>query len=75
MGGVVDTLTGKQKKDRESRRLMEIQKQEEEARLAEEESDIERRKAVARTKSIGRRQLMTGSATGLKKTMGGTGGE
>ena len=63
-------LSPSAQKDKKAEALMKKQKLEEQNILDEEKSDLAKRKIVA--SKGGRRQLMTGTATGLATKVGGT---
>lgn len=67
--------TGESKESKEARRkqqeLLRVQEQREQARLAEADDEVARRRLGA-TKTGGRRSLIKSSPTGLATNLGGT---
>jgi hypothetical protein len=59
--------------DEQMRQIKERQKKEQQA-LAEAESDVKRRKALAQKGKAGRKSLIATSETGLAQNLGGTNG-
>ena len=66
----MDALGPQIQKDRKTERLMKKQEQEEKLRLAEENSDIARRKVMGRSPMAGRKSLIQTSPRGVKKFSG-----
>ena len=64
-------LSPSAQKDRRAERLMRKQKQEEQARLAQEKSDLGEKKALATSPLAGRSMLVKTSAKGLMQKFGG----
>ena len=64
-------LSPSAQKDRKAERLMKKQKMEEQARLAQEKSDLGEKRAMATSHLAGRSMLVRTSAMGLMKKFGG----
>lgn len=64
--------TGASAKSREAAKQTLLQRQREEARMAETESEIQERRALARSSRAGRGSLIRTSGSGTARNLGGT---